>query len=107
MTHFLILGLDPAKPFFQLLTGNNGRLDASDAEFVDIIHTCGGALGFSASLGTADFFPNGGTPSQPGCFGLAQIIGKQFIIHSWSRNWSLIFTSSLIENVCSSSAKYL
>lgn len=71
----LFLGLDPAEPLFKDAP-NNFRLDASDAEFVDIIHTCGGVLGYRASVGTADFFPNGGTPSQPGCRGFAALIGN-------------------------------
>lgn len=51
------------------------RLDPTDALFVDVIHTCGGVLGYFSTLGHADFYPNGGTPSQPGCFGLPQVIG--------------------------------
>ncbi|KAJ8916044.1 hypothetical protein NQ315_010912 [Exocentrus adspersus] len=60
-----IVGLDPAGPLFSVSNINN-RLDPTDARFVQIIHTNGGLLGFSASIGDSDFFPNGGS-SQPGC----------------------------------------
>ena len=36
-----ITGLDPAQPFFDL-AGPNARIDKSDAEFVDILHTNSG-----------------------------------------------------------------
>ncbi len=45
----------------------NNVLDTSDAEFVDVIHTAGKAAGYYGILGHADFYPNGGTPLQPGC----------------------------------------
>lgn len=65
-------GLDPALPGF-----SHGfkvdRLLPSDADFVDIIHTSGGVLGFLDNLGHADFFPNGGVPPQPGCSGPAEV----------------------------------
>lgn len=65
-----MVGLDPANLLF---TERNpdGRIDAGDAEYVEIIHTNGPTLvlagaGIGAPIGDADFFPNGGT-SQPGC----------------------------------------
>ena len=41
------------------------RIDKTDADFVDLIHTNGGAedqgfLGMNAAVGHADFYPNGG-----------------------------------------------
>lgn len=45
----------------------SSRLSASDAKFVDVIHTDGGVLGYPWPLGHADFFPNRGIPLQPGC----------------------------------------
>ncbi len=47
--HFV--GLDPAGPFFRLVP-TYARLDPSDAQFVDVIHTDGGILGdlFSGSF---------------------------------------------------------
>ncbi|KAK6636515.1 hypothetical protein RUM43_010177 [Polyplax serrata] len=65
-----ITGLDPALPGFQFSTYvkvPEERLDRGDADFVDVIHTCAGVLGMSITVGHADFFPNGGSPFQPGC----------------------------------------
>lgn len=69
-----ISGLDPAMPWFLTVTTDD-RLDPSDAEFVDVIHTCGGVLGLILTLGTVDFYPNGGTIFQPGCSGWMEFIG--------------------------------
>lgn len=55
-----ITGLDPALPGFQDTTNPNQKLDPSDAQFVDVIHTCSGLLGHNRNLGHADFYPNGG-----------------------------------------------
>lgn len=65
-------GLDPALPLFS--SDPVGRLDPTDAAFVDIIHTCAGYLGYSQPCGHVDFYPNGGTYRQPGCgFDLGKI----------------------------------
>lgn len=60
-----IIGLDPAGPLFSL-ENVNGRLDRTDASYVEIIHTNSEETGFSFAIGHADFFPNGGT-HQAGC----------------------------------------
>ncbi|KAJ8969509.1 hypothetical protein NQ317_017999, partial [Molorchus minor] len=60
-----IVGMDPALPLFSLSDKTN-RLDPSDAKFVQVMHTCGGWLGFQAPIGHSDYYPNGGT-SQTGC----------------------------------------
>ncbi|ALC39639.1 maker506, partial [Drosophila busckii] len=61
-----ITGLDPAKPLF-VNAPNALKLDKSDAEFVDIIHTDPFERGMLLPLGHADFYPNGGGSYQPGC----------------------------------------
>ncbi|XP_076239982.1 pancreatic triacylglycerol lipase [Calliopsis andreniformis] len=69
-----ITGLDPALPGFHLLTSDKTRLDSTDAFFVDVIHSCGGVLGFLQPLGSADFYPNAGTAVQPGCCCIPEVI---------------------------------
>lgn len=63
----IVKGLDPAAPGFKYLLLQNERLSDDDAEFVDVIHTAGGTLGFLEPIGHVDFFPNGGKAPQPGC----------------------------------------
>ncbi|KAM5291907.1 lipase member H [Ctenodactylus gundi] len=69
-----ITGLDPAGPLFNGRPSQD-RLDHSDAQFVDVIHSDTDALGYKEPLGNIDFYPNGGL-DQPGCpqtiFGGAQ-----------------------------------
>ncbi|XP_045927331.1 inactive pancreatic lipase-related protein 1-like, partial [Micropterus dolomieu] len=66
-----ITGLDPTEPYFQD-TDASVRLDTSDANFVDVIHSDGLpfksklGLGISQSVGHIDFYPNGGE-LMPGC----------------------------------------
>ncbi|EDW11824.1 pancreatic triacylglycerol lipase [Drosophila mojavensis] len=62
-----ITGLDPAFPLFYLTAGLAAHLSASDAEFVDVIHTDAWLYGAPSSTGTVDFWPNGGKTLQPGC----------------------------------------
>lgn len=54
------------------------KLDKSDAEFVDVIHTCSAVLGVEGTIGHVDFFPNSGYAPQPGCDGVQRIFGKIF-----------------------------
>uniref|UniRef100_A0A8C8SGV1 Triacylglycerol lipase n=1 Tax=Pelusios castaneus TaxID=367368 RepID=A0A8C8SGV1_9SAUR len=66
-----ITGLDPAQPYFQN-TPIEVRLDKTDAEFVDIIHTDSAptipylGFGINQAIGHLDFYPNGGK-QMPGC----------------------------------------
>ncbi|XP_033610214.1 pancreatic triacylglycerol lipase isoform X2 [Cryptotermes secundus] len=67
-----ITGLDPAEPHFSK-TDPVVRLDPTDADFVDVIHTdagpfISGGLGILQPVGHVDFYPNGGI-EQPGCRG--------------------------------------
>jgi len=73
-----VTGLEPAFPSFEL-AGPEGRIDKSDAEFVQIIHTNSGflwegCLSFKEPLGHVDFYPNGGS-HQPGCTDYCSIVG--------------------------------
>ncbi|XP_026817621.1 lipoprotein lipase-like isoform X1 [Rhopalosiphum maidis] len=63
-----ITGLDPAGPGFEFAKLQKKGLKKTDAIFVDIIHTSGGSTGIYHSAGHADFFPNGGTVPQSGCY---------------------------------------
>lgn len=68
-----ITGLDPAGPLFEA-QHPRARLDESDAEYVDVIHSNGqnlilGGLGAWQPMGHADFYPNGGR-GQHGCSNL-------------------------------------
>ncbi|XP_075158114.1 phospholipase A1-like [Haematobia irritans] len=60
-----IIGLDPAKPLF-FYNKPEERLAATDAIYVQAIHTNIGVLGFVKPIGKADFYVNGGN-YQPGC----------------------------------------
>lgn len=59
-----ITGLDPCNLDFP--PKYSQHLSEKDAKFVDIIHTAMGVRG-STATGTADFYPNGGAATQPGC----------------------------------------
>lgn len=60
-----IWALDPALPLFSV--DNPGqRVHSTDAQYVEIIHTNAGLLGFDVPIGDASFYPNGGR-TQPGC----------------------------------------
>uniref|UniRef100_W8AL20 Inactive pancreatic lipase-related protein 1 n=1 Tax=Ceratitis capitata TaxID=7213 RepID=W8AL20_CERCA len=68
-----ITGLDPAGPLFEA-QHPKVRLDNTDAEFVDVIHSNGenlilGGLGSWQPMGHVDFYPNGGRV-QTGCSNL-------------------------------------
>ncbi|KAK1132249.1 hypothetical protein K0M31_016371 [Melipona bicolor] len=60
-----VIALDPAKPMFEK-KGPGGRVDKTDAQNVQAVHTCPGLLGLDISIGTSDFFANDGR-HQPGC----------------------------------------
>jgi hypothetical protein len=63
-------GLDPAGPLFEGYD-TSVRLDKSDADYVDVIHSNGeaiyvGGFGIAEAIGHVDFYPNGGR-AQRGC----------------------------------------
>ncbi|KAI9562777.1 lipoxygese-like protein [Daphnia sinensis] len=60
-----ITGLDAAGPYYKGMP-SFARLDYTDAQFVDGVHTDGGFIGIDEPVGHLDFYPNGGK-IQPGC----------------------------------------
>ncbi|KAI8430107.1 hypothetical protein MSG28_000524 [Choristoneura fumiferana] len=112
-TIMIVHGLDPAQPCFRT-SDISERLDKSDADFVDVIHTNGRLLkkigfGLPEPTGHADFYPNGGM-QQPGCHDNGtKSLWSSFVpfpsqlqqaICSHGRAY-LLFTESLINNNCS------
>lgn len=68
-----ISGVDPAGPSFNGQPASD-RLSEDDATFVEALHTDGNGLGYKNRLADADYFPNGGTASQPGCSFLQRMV---------------------------------
>lgn len=69
-----ISGMDPAGPLFKAQPIKS-RLDKSDADFVDIIHT-DFELGIQDSIGHLNFYPNGGK-LQTGCLSKLNLNGTE------------------------------
>ncbi|CAF1187657.1 unnamed protein product [Rotaria sordida] len=95
-----ITGLDPAGPNFER-TDPRVRLDPTDAQFVDVIHTDGQAhiqlgLGLLQPLGHVDFYPNGGL-EQPQCPKMGGKIWNT-IINAFDNDGN---TKPLLVNYCS------
>ncbi|XP_012538316.1 lipase member H [Monomorium pharaonis] len=59
-----ITALDPANPMFYPF---GCYLTNEDASWIDVIHTDMGGYGTPTSMGTAEYYANGGTRPQPGC----------------------------------------
>lgn len=87
-----IIGLDPAGPAFTKfpLRPINERLDATDASFVQVIHTDRYFIGSNMDLGTEDFYPNGGFAPQPGC---------EVSINNSPINYRMILTYSKLSTI--------
>ncbi|KAJ8390625.1 hypothetical protein AAFF_G00102310 [Aldrovandia affinis] len=85
-----ITALDPAGPKF---TGTppEDRLDPTDAQFVDVLHTDMDALGFREPLGHIDFYANGGA-DQPGC-PKTIFSGKEYFVCDHQRSVFLFLRS--------------
>ncbi|XP_032049136.1 lipase member H [Aythya fuligula] len=86
-----ITGLDPAGPLYRGQPPSE-RLDPTDAQFVDVIHSDTDGLGYADTLGHIDFYPNGGT-DQPGC-PLTIFSGMQYFKCDHQRS-VFLFMSSL------------
>lgn len=87
-----MIGLDPAGPLFENYDPRV-RLDSTDADLVDVIHSNGekiymGGLGAWAPMGDIDFYPNGGR-MQKGCTNLFVGAVSDMI---WCKKWNLFFS---------------
>nr|CAD7413943.1 unnamed protein product [Timema cristinae] len=99
-----VTGMDPAAPGYINVPAEN-HLNSDDASFVEVIHTCAGLLGWVDPLGHADFYPNGGTLSQPGCG--ADVAGT--CSHSRSHNYfaeSITTTVGFQSELCANWSTY-
>ncbi|KAG5898203.1 hypothetical protein JTB14_005583 [Gonioctena quinquepunctata] len=97
-----ITALDPALPGFNLKFVEGRRIRLTDAEFVDVIHTCGGYLGYKNPIGHIDIYPNGGVPPQPGC-SILTIMEACSHARSWKLFQSSIYSKKdLMATKCSS-----
>nr|XP_045362529.1 pancreatic lipase-related protein 3 isoform X1 [Camelus bactrianus] len=89
-----ITGLDPAGPYFHN-SPREVRLDPSDANFVDVIHTNAVRFLFELGAGTVnacghlDFYPNGGK-HMPGCEDLITPLFK-FDLNAYKEEVSSFF----------------
>lgn len=63
-----VTGLDRANEVFSSNPALNG-LYKEDADVVAVVHTDDLGLGNIGSVGTVDFYANGGVDPQPGCVG--------------------------------------
>lgn len=61
-----ITALDPTGEPFSITTPASDKLTPDDADFVEVVHTNGGEIGFFNPCGHVDYYPNGGQ-TQPGC----------------------------------------
>ncbi|XP_019628273.1 PREDICTED: pancreatic triacylglycerol lipase-like isoform X2 [Branchiostoma belcheri] len=107
-----ITGLDPAEPYFQG-TDPMIRLDPTDAELVDVIHSDGGffftSLGYGMydPTGHLDFYPNGGI-EMPGCDeGLTHYIDMNGGIYEGGREYvacnhlkAIVYFHDSINSIC-------
>lgn len=60
-----VFALDPAFPLFSMDRPGE-RVAPGDANYVEVMHTNAGLLGFDQPIGAASFYPNFGR-TQPGC----------------------------------------
>ncbi|CAB3224749.1 unnamed protein product [Arctia plantaginis] len=90
-----LTGLDPAYPFYYPPIAAP-HMSASDAAFVDVIHTDGGYFGTPSSTGHADFWPNGGQSRQPGCISATIPLTSEDFCSHW-RSWTF-WAESLVSD---------
>ncbi|XP_063063459.1 lipase member H [Engraulis encrasicolus] len=90
-----ITGLDPAGPMFTGVPPEE-RLDPSDAQFVDVLHTDMDGFGLRGAHGHIDFYANGGA-DQPGC-PKTIFSGKAFFVCDHQRSVFLYLCA--LNNTC-------
>ncbi|XP_026466677.1 pancreatic lipase-related protein 2-like [Ctenocephalides felis] len=98
-----VVGLDPALPLFSI-SNPEKRIDTNSAEYVEIIHTNGGTLGFLEPLGHADFYPNGGK-KQVGCENDFAAVRSNTLLKSLSSkaafwSWNCLSYDELVDGTC-------
>ncbi|XP_014092828.2 pancreatic lipase-related protein 2 isoform X1 [Bactrocera oleae] len=104
-----IIGLDPAGPLFTLpaVVSPDFRLDPTDAQYVQVLHTSAGTLGAGLKMGHADFYPNGGKAPQRHCNVLVTDVQNNAVACSHSSS-AVFFKQSMnpafpfVGNHCSS-----
>ena len=81
--------MDPASYLFPLESPEI-TLDKSDGNFVDIIHT---DIAYITPTGHADFYPNGGLATQPGCPipDSSKVVYYRIIFFNFSHVFHLVF----------------
>jgi hypothetical protein len=111
---YRITALDTAGPTFaNQQTNQYRRIRESDANIIDVIHTCGynvlpfyyiffasfyDSYGTLSPLGTVDFYPNYGH-SQPGCSSTRCNHNRAIELFIWSvRNGGKFITNSLLKS---------
>lgn len=82
-----IIGMDPAGPLFDANSPVH-RLDSSDANYVESIHT-DTVFGISAAISHVDFFPNNGQ-FQPGCLTAICDHSRAVLFYAEAINLSLL-----------------
>ncbi|KAK9953267.1 hypothetical protein ABG768_017272 [Culter alburnus] len=104
-----ITGLDPAGPMFAGVSPED-RLDPTDAQFVDVLHTDMNSFGLRGTHGHIDFYANGGL-DQPGC-PKTIFSGKSYFVCDHQRSvflylCALNHTCNLTAYPCSSYSDFL
>ncbi|XP_048121883.1 lipase member H isoform X3 [Alosa alosa] len=104
-----ITGLDPAGPMFAGVPPEE-RLDPTDAQLVDVLHTDMDGFGLRGAHGHIDFYANGGS-DQPGC-PKTIFSGKAYFVCDHQRSvflylCALNHTCNLTAYPCSSHTDFL
>lgn len=96
-----ITALEPSGPCFRWL-GPEDRLDASNADFVEVIHTNIDGFGMALPMGHVDFYVNGGEyqPSDLNLFACATTCSHFRVLFLWHA--ALVYPKKFIAMKCKS-----